>query len=270
MTSQVAHLLHTVLYSATRSAKGWRRLPLKSRGVVRKATERCCPHGHWAPVGRNRVLSVPFRVFLPLSVPACTDLFLPLSVPACTDILLPCPYRHVQISSCPCPYRHVQISYCLVRTGMYSFPVLVRTGIQDKGYVYPPLSLLSLPRSRSLSAPHSFRHSLLVVPMRRTLLGTDVWSSDTASTSGAARRGTARHGTARHGGRSIDELHGHGRRRTLLECRRTRCEACRTRVYAANKQSTHATSSLNVRRHTTSNLNVWRHNTMSGERPRQI
>ena len=211
MTSQVAHLLHTVLYSATRSAKGWRRLPLKSRGVVRKATERCCPHGHWAPVGRNRVLSVPFRVFLPLSVPACTDLFLPLSVPACTDILLPCPYRHVQFS-CPCPYRHPGQRLRLPSS----------------------LSLLSLPRSRSLSAPHSFRHSLLVVPMRRTLLGTDVWSSDTASTSGAARRGTARHGTARHGGRSIDELHGHGRRRTLLECRRTRCEACRTRVYAAN------------------------------------
>ena len=208
MTSQVAHLLHTVLYSAIRGAKGWRRLPLKSRGVVRKATERCCPHGHWAPVGRNRVLSVPFRVFLPLSVlactdiflplsvPACTDIFLPLSVPACTDLLLPCPYRHVQFS-CPCPYRHVQFScLCPYRHIQFSCPCPYRHPGQ-RLRLPSSLSLLSLPRSRSLSAPHSFRHSLLVVPMRRTLLGTDVWSSDTANTSGAARHGAARHSTAR-------------------------------------------------------------------------
>ena len=226
MTSQVAHLLHAVLYSATRGAKGCRRLPLKARGVVRKATERCCSHGHWAPVGRNRVLSVPFRVFLPLSVPACTDIFLPLSVPTCTDIFLPLSvlactdiFLPLSVPVCtdlllPCLYRHVQISYCLVCTGMYrsltalSVPVCTDL-LLPCPHRHPgqrlrlpfSLSLLSLPRSRSLSAPHSFRHSLLVVPMRRTLLGTDAWSSDTASTSGAARHRAARHSTAR---RQID------------------------------------------------------------------
>ena len=143
MTSQVAHLLHAVLYSATRGAKGCRRLPLKARGVVRKATERCCSHGHWAPVGRNRVLSVPFRVFLPLSVPACTDIFLPLSVPTCTDIFLPLSvlactdiFLPLSVPVCtdlllPCPHRHPGQRLRLPFS----------------------LSLLSLPRSRSLSLP---------------------------------------------------------------------------------------------------------------------